>query len=362
MIVFGGTTAVPENCDFPRPRFVDTTWIYDDVCGSWTAIEGGGPSPRGRHMMAYGDESVWLFGGRWRSANAGGDYTLFDDLWRFDVDGGSWELVAVEGTPPPARVSGGLAWDDSRGMLWLVGGNQSASGFGYDVLMDVWSFDPETLSWTEREVAPDEVAGRPSPRNLHVVFYDAVRDRLVLYGGADNRAFQPDAAYFGDVWALDLDGLAWEQLDVGTGFAPEGRFFSAMVHDTEADRYLLFGGHDDQILGNRNDVWAFLPDTGEWLNLAEGDLFANPMEAFCSPPVDFVEVDLALPERRSAHTMVWAAECGHALVFAGKTDCGASDDLWTFAGGSWVESVEASEGEACIRWRGSPDNCANFCF
>ena len=38
---------------------------------------------------------------------------------------------------------------------------------------------------------------------------------------------------------------------------PDGRFWGGLIHDLGSDRYVLFGGHDDGVLGNRNDLWAF---------------------------------------------------------------------------------------------------------
>jgi hypothetical protein len=50
------------------------------------------------------------------------------------------------------------------------------------------------------------------------------------------------------------------------------------------------------------------------------------------------------------------------LLFAGKTDCGASDDVWRWADGDWKERLGAREGEACLRWREDPSECGDICF
>jgi hypothetical protein len=53
-----------------------------------------------------------------------------------------------------------------------------------------------------------QLAGRvPPPRLMHAAFYDRLRDAIVMYGGADESAFDLDARYFGDLWALDLESL-----------------------------------------------------------------------------------------------------------------------------------------------------------
>lgn len=357
MVLFGGSSSVPVECGFPASQFVGDTWIYDVPCAGWQRLDVEGPTARGRHMMAYGDGLVWMLGGRYRVDGGSGEYTLFPDLWTFDPLGPNWRRVSVSGPQPEARVNGTLAWDAKRDELWLFGGNASASGAGYSPLADVWVFDPETSAWRQ-----EIFADAPAPRLFHTALYDHVRDRVVVFGGADETAFNQNATYFSDVWALDLDLIRWDRLHDGSGAAPEGRFWSRWVYDTERDSYLLFGGHDDETLGNRNDAWEFLPDEGVWVQLALGDTFNAPANGFCDFPADFTTVDSSLPERRNAHTMVWSPTCRRAVAFGGKTDCGASDDVWEYAEGAFSEAVGATEGEVCHRFRNNPDNCANMCF
>ena len=358
LVVFGGTDTIPDACNFPQAEFLGETWVYDDVCNAWSFAEGQAPSPSGRHMSAWGDGRVWVFGGRFREPGEGGLYTLYDDLFRFDVEQRSWRIVDVEGERPAARVNAGLVWDSRRERLWLVGGNTSESGAAYEAVADAWSFDPETNSWEKHQLS-----GRlPPARLMHAVVYDELRDAIVMFGGADESAFELDAQYFADLWALDLEGLAWVELEGGGSAAPVGRFWAGMVHDPDADRYLLFGGHDAGSLGNRNDTWVFDPVDRGWQMLGEGDVWNAPANDFCDFPPDFSIVDESAPERRNAHSMVWSEACGHALIFGGKTDCGAVDDVWAFDGEAWEERMEATEGEVCLRWRDDPETCADMCF
>ena len=130
-----------------------------------------------------------------------------------------------------------------------------------------------------------------------------------------------------------------------------------------SDEYLLFGGHDDQTLGNRNDSWSFNPTTNTWTALTGEDTFNRPANGFCDFPPDFTIVDRTLPERRNAHSFSWSNSCDRGLMFGGKTDCGAINDIWSYsAEQGWVNKELATEGEVCRRWRSNPDNCANMCF
>ncbi len=358
MLVFGGSSAVPENCDPAVPAaFLADTWLWDDVCDTWTAVDGTGPSARGRHVMASGNGSAWTFGGRFRAdGSTGGNYTLFPELWRFDFATRGWTEVAVTGAGPDGRTNGAMVWDTSRERLWLFGGNTSGNGGAYAPEDDVWSFDPATSTWTEH-AAP----GGPTPRLFHNATYDAARDRLVVYGGLDDPGFVAPPDYFTDIWALDLDALTWTQLQNEVG-APDGRFWAGLVHDTTSDTYLLFGGHDATDVGNRNDSWIFSAANDVWLRLVEGDTYNSPQIGPCDFPPDFTTVDIAQPERRSGHTLVWAETCGHALLFGGKTDCGAANDVWAYQDETWTAVATATAGEVCHRFRPNPDNCANLCF
>ncbi len=362
MLVVGGTHDIPVNCATDgTSEFSSATWVYDDPCGKWVRSTEM-PGARGRHSAAWANGSTWVFGGRFR-AGSSGDYTLFNDLIRYDGETAEWVNVEARGTLPLARATSSLTWDSKRNQLWMFAGNTAASGLVYVPTNDLWSFDIESETWQSR-VTPVV----PPARLFHSMFYDAARDWLVVFGGGNDTAFDSFPLYFGDLWAFDIEAGEWLEL-APQDSGPRGRFWSSIVHDTDTDSYLVFGGHDpgtlvtrDETLGNLNDVWRFDPDTGLWDELAQGDVFNEPNIGFCNFPPDFALIDSDLPERRNAHSLVWSDSCGHALLFAGKTDCGAADDVWSFAGGSWVNVLGAREGEVCLRWREDPDQCTDICF
>ncbi len=358
MLVFGGNEAVPVDCGVPEYTFSSVLWVYRDYaseCGRWAALDAAdGPSARGRHAATYGDEAMWVFGGRERTRAAG--YALADGLWRFDTATRTWsERSLTDG--PPLRMNHALAFDTRRGAVLVFGGNTSGSAANVALDNEVWSYEVASDTWERLRTS----GPKPAPRLMHTALYDTNRDRLIVYGGADENLFSNNARYFSDLWALDLQSLAWTQLADGADADVPGRFWSTITHDPQADRYLLFGGHDDQALGNRNDTWVYDPSDDTWANLAEGDAFARPANGFCDFPADFATVDVAQPERRNAHSLVWSP-CGHALLFGGKTDCGAINDVWQLTGVEWSEVLVADEGEACLRFRANPDNCRNLCY
>jgi len=361
LVVFGGNTAVPENCGFPAYTGEGTTWLFYDYelpteCGPWVKLEQGNPPGRARHSMTWGGGYVWLFGGRVR-AGSSGPYTLFNDLWRFDPNTRQWEEVTVSGPKPSPRYNTSLTYDPVRGALWVFAGNISANALTPDADKDLWRFDIESATWTQMSAHPGV-----KDRMWHSALFDPTRDRIVFYGGADETAFFDDAEYFKDFLYYWPEGNRWDQDLFTIGDAPQGRFWSQITYNASNDSYFLFGGHDDAQLGNRNDTWVFSPEAEVWTQVGGEDTYNRPANGFCDFPADFTIVDRASPERRNAHTLSWSNTCNRGLLFGGKTDCGAVNDVWRYDGEVWTNMELATEGEACHRWRSNPDNCANMCF
>ena len=360
LVIFGGNTSVPENCGYPAYTGETVTWLYYDGvlpldCGPWVRIEGAGPPGRARHSEAYGEGSVWIFGGRVR-AGTSGPYQIFNDLWRFDVESRVWSQVTPSNQPPPSRYNSGLVYDPSTRSLWTFGGNVSGSSLNPDAANDLWRFDIETSAWSR---IGNSINLRD--RMWHNMIFDTNRNRVVIFGGADETAYFDDAVYFNDLIWYDVTNETWGRAERET--APDGRFWSQMIYRQADDTYMVFGGHDDQLLGNRNDIWSFSPVKGFWTQLESEDTYNRPANGFCDFPSDFTNVVRDIPERRNAHSFSWSQTCDHGVIFGGKTDCGAVNDVWRYEPDQgWINRELASAGESCRRWRSNPDNCSNLCF
>jgi len=83
-----------------------------------------------------------------------------------------------------------------------------------------------------------------------------------------------------------------------TSSGPAGRIRGGLAEDADRHRMLLFAGHDDQSLGERNDLWALDLTGNVWTKLREGDSLNQPGSGFCDFPKDFTTPDLESPERR----------------------------------------------------------------
>ena len=155
VVLFGGSTA----------KVLNDTWVWDGQL--WTQSENMGPPARTSHALAFDSirERVVLFGGT-------DGATFLPDTWEWD--GTEWTQIADTG--PSARFGHAVTFDSKRKRVVLFGGQATPLGEGAALLGDTWSWDG--TEWTQEQDTG------PAVRVNHALAYDAVRDRVVLFGGA----------------------------------------------------------------------------------------------------------------------------------------------------------------------------------
>ncbi|TNE45480.1 MAG: hypothetical protein EP343_26560 [Deltaproteobacteria bacterium] len=363
IILFGGNDLQPQQCaDFGPTGYKADTWIYVAEYKNWVRLQTENTPPaRGRQASAFdlSRKKLYIFGGRFRANQSGGLYTMYNDLWAFNVNNDQWEKVAVTGTERPLpRANSAMVYDYVNDQLILFGGNSSNNGLNFNALNDTYAFDLKRLKW--RKV---QTKAAPPVSIFHNMVMDGANKRVLLYGGGGNNAFV--GPFYKDVWAFDLDQETWTKVwsPSAQNPGPPARINSALVEDKDNKRTIMFAGHDDTSVGHRNDVWVFDNTTNKWSQQRDGDTGTGqgcPRFCACSP--DFVTVDKTSPERREYHTFVPVIGEGRALMFGGKTDCGYIDDTWSLDLGSfqWTKINDASKGEACKRTGRA--NCTELCY
>jgi N-acetylneuraminic acid mutarotase len=269
-VLFGGWDA---NADF------GDTWAYDPAADVWTQVEPGGAAPaaRGNCAMAYDSSRgrAVLFGG-----SASG--SMMNDTWAYEPAAGTWSELDPGSTLPVARYGHSTAYDPESAQLLVFGGFTS---YG-DVLGDIWSFDPITESWTER----DPAGSLPVARSGHRMVYDPDTGTAIMFGGYTGE-FD-----LNDTWAYDPAADMWSDLNPA-GALPPARDSHAMVYDPVSQRVLLFGGRDDEYQP-LDDLWAYDPSTNSWTELAPtGDT----------------------PTARSFHAMAYDPESAKVILFGGTS-------------------------------------------
>lgn len=293
LLVFGGTDGQPRA----------DLWAFSLADSAWQSLHpaGGAPVARHGHTLTY-DESRdrWiLFGGSTASVFTPGAARL-GDVWVLSREGASgslrWTQVFPKGPGPPARARHTAIYDALQDRLILFGGETP------DHVDDVWALGlADSVSWTE--LGPS--GAPPSPREGHAAIFDSARNRMLVFGGSSETRSD-------ELWQLQFgDPPAWTLL-TPAGPAPDARTGHGAVFDPSRKRWLVFGGFGTTAL--LDDLWSYSLDLDLWTDrtpLAPG------------------------PGPRTAHALVFDS-LGDAAIVVGGANGGFElpDELWRVSAGS----------------------------
>ena len=227
MIVWSG-----RKVDADGQELFSDVWAFDIERSEWSLLQPSVDLPQRRYGTAavYDPLSHSL-------VNFAG-FTLegrFDDTWRFDLAGASWEELKPSGNPG-ARCLHTATYDARRGRMVIFGGQR-----GGDALGDTWALDLSAGVWEELSSTTG-----PGGRKFAASVYDAGNDRFLVLGGDTGTAKD------GGVWSLNLDDATWEEVRP-EGEAPAARDGAVAVFVAAEQRLILFGGTGDEHL---NDLWS----------------------------------------------------------------------------------------------------------
>jgi len=242
---------------------------------------------------------------------------------------GVFALVSMAGTatadvsrtppsagPGPQESSAGI-YDALRGRVVLFGGWNGAP------LGTTWSLRlGRETRWTRLATGGDG----PAPRYAASLVYVPNRDLVLLFGGASDGM---GATRFNDVWALDLAGKpTWTRVPT-EGEPPSGRYGHMAIYDPVGDRMIVFGGYDG----------AFEPDVWQ-LSLA-GD-----------PTWSELSLPGPGPTARDFGTVIYDPLGGRMLLFGGNSVVGLAPA--TAANDVWALGLGAAPAWSRVATRGTP--------
>jgi hypothetical protein len=179
---------------------------------------------------------------------------------------------------------------------------------------------PATAATPQRAwIAPTVVNGAPSARTEHTAIYDALYQRMIVFGGADGSPFQ------NDVWQLDLSAagsVTWTPLfptvNLPATAPPSPRWQHSAIYDSAYQRMIVFGGNDGAESG---EVWALsLPDPGG---------ATAPAWTLLAPTVNLPAT--GPPAARSNHSAVYDAANDRMILFGGFDGTNALSDVWSLS-------------------------------
>jgi len=280
MVIFGGYDGVTP----PLERTNDVWALSLGPSPAWTPITTSGTPPSPRFWLAAGFDpaagALLVFGG-----NDGG---LSNQLWKLTLGGTpTWTQVVAAGASPAPRTAHVGGYDPISHRFVVFG------GYGeFAVLGDLWVIDPTSPSPQWLDVTPDPsirarwgsggvltpsgafyVVGGVNPsgrleadvwriqvdspsewvavgdlypyRLQEVMVMDPSRHRFIAFGGSDG-------VYRNDTYVHPLDtGRGWQYLQT-SGTLPPARRLHTGIYDPNGDRLVVFGGFNDQLLG---DLW-----------------------------------------------------------------------------------------------------------
>lgn len=242
--------------------FFDEVWIFDNGRVSQLDVDGSAPDPRYGHSQVSVAGQLFVFGGL---SKQHGQYTLYDDLWRFDPETAQWSSVDVSGPSPRYGVAI-AGWEHE---FVVFGGRYLTDEWWFH--NDTWLFDVETNRWSRIETD-----SMPGPR--YTLGVATTEDAMYIYGGMVSRyqpfdtpvihhlnrfltslpvrnslfpTFKPNQ-YLRDLWRFDRESRSWSLVTDSTRIPPL--------------KTPVMGKHGDSIvvaLGNNpyhyNAVWT-LPE------------------------------------------------------------------------------------------------------
>jgi len=237
------------------------------------------PSARLNHGMAPTGTSgqALLYGGQF-------DMDFSSETWLWN--GTDWKLLQPANNPGPL-ASHAMAFDQARGQIVLFGG-QNGVTYGYSSQTWVWNGS----NWQQMQPAVS-----PPPRFGHAMAYDALRQKVVLFGGY---GYWAEA---NDTWLWD--GKNWTQ--AATPVSPGPRYGHSMAFDAARGEVVLFGG----AVGG--SVPSYYTDTWTWDGAAwhQKDVIAPP-------------------SGRSGHLLAYDSGLGGVVMIGGAGSKDVTTTTWNY--------------------------------
>jgi hypothetical protein len=201
-----------------------------------------------------------------------------------------------------ARNAHAMVYDIARERVILFGGADESKVCG-----DTWEWDGQMWTLVNQS--------GPGPRTFPAMAYDSVRKKVVLFGG--NRVLfgrsPAEIKFLDDTW--EWDGKKWTRIEAA---GPSPRAEAAMAFDGRRQRVVLFGGHN-----RTGESGSRLGDTWEW----DG--------------TRWIEIKVSGPSPRNSPALAYDNLRGKIVLCGGSTLGAVSGETWEWDGKEWVEKREA---------------------
>jgi N-acetylneuraminic acid mutarotase len=370
---------------------------------------GPGNTPGGRYTAASWIDrngNFWLLGGQGVLGGVDAGVPGYpNDFWQFNPTANQWTwmggsnntgingqagVYGTQGVPAagnfPGSRYGSATWTDSKGNLWLFGGDASDINGNFSGLNDLWEFNISTNEWTW--IAGSDVLvvngpngvygtrGVPAPGNIpggriSPMTWTDSKGNFWLFGGIGADSTFEDGAfgYLQDLWEFNPSTLEWTWMSGSTTSSatygqpgvygtlgspsaanvPGGRALGSTWVDSSGNLWLFGGqgvfslaqGASAGPVGDFNDLWEFTPSTMEWTWMGGN----NPVNSQCTTSSCIGQsgtygtlgtpAATNIPGGRNGAS-AWTDGSGNFWLFGGAGYDGAGtnsnlNDLWEFS-------------------------------
>ncbi|EIE25653.1 galactose oxidase [Coccomyxa subellipsoidea C-169] len=225
-----------------------------------------------------------------------------NDLFLYHPDKNTWTQIMSPHGPAPRSAHQAVV---HKRYLYIFGGElTSANQEKFKHYRDLWRLNVDTYAWEQLPAR-----GGPNARSGHRMAVH--KDRIVLFGGFHDNGNQTQ--YYNDLWVYDTEEMSWRSVGKAGSNGPSPRGGSQLA--VHADRLFLYGGHTvivdkadkSELERVHDDLWALDLKTFEWERLKKSGM---------------------APSKRASFGMVTHRD--RALLFGGVTDrAGAGDKMYS---------------------------------
>ncbi|CAL8469827.1 g9369 [Coccomyxa elongata] len=227
---------------------------------------------------------------------------VYNDIYLYHPDKNTWTQVMSPHGPAPRSSHQAVV---QKGYLYIFGGElTSPNQEKFKHYRDLWRLNLESYAW-------EQLPGRAGPNARSGHRMAVHKDRLIIFGGFHDNGKQTQ--YYNDLWVYDLPELSWRSVGKAGSNGPSPRGGSQLT--VHGDRLFLYGGHtvvvdkEDKSEMERvhDDLWALDLQTFKWERLKKSGM---------------------APSKRAGFGMVTHRD--RALLFGGITDRqGAGDKTYS---------------------------------
>jgi len=189
---------------------------------------------------------------------------LRPDTWALNLNGTlAWSQLPTTGAPPSDEVLSSAIYDPVRDRMLVWGGaNLNLTIASFELYELNFNRHGQASTWS----AVQQYGNEPAQRFAHSAIYDPIGDRMIVFGGQDGNT--PPTIY-GDTWELLLSGPPgrsypfWSQLSsVG---APSARYGHTATYDASRQRMIVVGGYPPVLDGVHTEKLDILnlPSSGD---------------------------------------------------------------------------------------------------